>query len=55
MPLFYFDAHDGSGTVLRDDEGVSFPDMRKACNQAQKTLCEMGRDLSDDGPHAARV
>jgi hypothetical protein len=50
MPLFYFDGHDGSGTVLRDDEGVTFPDMGKACNQALKTLCEMGRDLSEDGP-----
>ena len=50
MPLFFFDVHDGSGTVLRDDEGLPYPDMADACHEALKTLCEMGRDFYAKGP-----
>jgi hypothetical protein len=49
MPLFYFDIDDGLGSVLRDDEGVSYAEMSDACQEAVKTLCEMGRDFSEHG------
>jgi hypothetical protein len=55
MPLFFFDVHDGSGKVLRDDEGLPFPDMANACHQALKTLCEMGRDLYAKGPQEMTI
>jgi hypothetical protein len=49
MPLFFFDMHDGSGTILRDEEGIDYPEMVEACHEALKTLCEMGRDLYAKG------
>ena len=50
MPLFYFDLHDNSGVDLRDDEGLAFSEMKDACQEALRTLCERGRDLYENGP-----
>jgi len=55
MPLFFFDVHDISGTILRDDEGLPYPDMADACHEALKTLCEMGRDLYAKGPQEMTI
>jgi hypothetical protein len=55
MSLFFFDVHDGSGTILRDDEGIDYPGMADACHEALKTLCEMGRDLYAKGPQEMTI
>jgi hypothetical protein len=55
MPLFYFDLHGSSKPVIRDDEGLTFPDMADACHEALKTLCEMGRDLYEKGPQEMTI
>jgi hypothetical protein len=55
MPLYFFDVHDGSGTVLGEEEGLPYPNMADACHEALKTLCEMGKDFSAKGPQEMTI
>ena len=44
MPLYYFDSRDGDSFVL-DEEGLEFPDVETARDQATAALADMAKDV----------
>ena len=44
MPRYYFDSRDGD-SFIEDDEGVEFPDLETARDQATAALADMARDV----------
>ena len=44
MPLYYFDGRDG-GSFIQDDEGLEFPDIETARDQATAALADMAKDV----------
>ncbi|MDB5645886.1 hypothetical protein [Methylobacterium sp.] len=43
MPLFYFDVREGS-TFVQDEEGIDFPDLDKAEQEAIQAVVSIGRE-----------
>lgn len=43
MPRFYFDVREGSRFVT-DDDGLEFPDLNAAEQEAAEAAAELGRD-----------
>ena len=50
MPRFYFDVRDGT-TFVPDEEGIEFPGINEARNDASKSLGEMIKDAMPNGLH----
>jgi hypothetical protein len=48
MPRYFFDVTD-SGETSRDSEGVEFPSLEAARQEALKTLGEIAKDELPDG------
>jgi hypothetical protein len=48
MPRFYFDVREGEKFV-RDNDGVEFPGVKEARDDASHTLGEMIKDAMPDG------
>jgi hypothetical protein len=44
MPLFYFDVRDGQ-KLIRDDDGLEFPNIEAARDEATRALGELARDV----------
>ena len=44
MPLYYFDSRDGE-SFIEDDEGLEFPDLETARDQATAALADLARDV----------
>ena len=44
MKRYYFDMRDGEN-VTRDDEGLEFPDLAAAQEEAAKALADIARDV----------
>ncbi len=44
MPLYYFDSRDGD-SFIEDDEGLEFPDIETARDQATAALADIARDV----------
>jgi hypothetical protein len=45
MPHFYFDVRDGD-SLVQDEEGLSFPSIEAARDEATRALAEMANDAS---------
>jgi hypothetical protein len=43
-PLFYFDVRDGH-KLMRDDDGLEFPNIEAARDEATRALGELARDV----------
>jgi hypothetical protein len=43
VPLFYFDVRDGD-EFIRDDEGLEYPDIEIARDEAARALADMAKD-----------
>jgi len=43
MPLFYFDVREGS-TFIDDEDGIEFPDLDKAEQEAIQAVVSIGKD-----------
>jgi hypothetical protein len=44
MPLFYFDVRDGQ-KLIRDDDGLEFPNIEAARDEATRALGELAKDV----------
>ena len=44
MPLFYFDVRDGH-KLMRDDDGLEFPNIEAARDEATRALGELAKDV----------
>ena len=44
VPLFYFDVRDGQ-KLMRDDDGLEFPNIEAARDEATRALGELARDV----------
>ena len=44
MPRFYFDSRDGDSFIF-DEDGLTFPDIETARDQATAALADMARDV----------
>jgi len=44
MPLFYFDVRDGQ-KLMRDDDGLDFPNIEAARDEATRALGELAKDV----------
>ena len=44
MPLYYFDSRDGD-SFIEDEEGLEFPDIETARDQATAALADLARDV----------
>jgi len=50
MPLFYFDIRDGERFVP-DEDGLEFPTINEARDDASRTLGQMMKEAMPDGHH----
>ena len=50
MPRFYFDIRDGERFVP-DEDGLEFPTVNKARDDASRTLGQMMKEAMPDGQH----
>ena len=50
MPRFYFDIRDGQRFVP-DEDGLEFPTINEARNDASRTLGQMMKEAMPDGHH----
>jgi hypothetical protein len=44
MPQFFFDYRDDQGHVERDEDGIAFPSLETAYDDAQQAVAEMKAD-----------
>lgn len=44
MPRYYFDSRDGD-SFIEDEEGLEFPDIETARDQATAALADLARDV----------
>jgi hypothetical protein len=44
VPLYFFDTRD-DGNVMRDDEGLEFPDLDAVKREAARSLAELALDV----------
>jgi hypothetical protein len=49
MPRFIFDYRDGQGRLERDDEGVEFPSLHAAYDDAVQAAVDMQTDACCEG------
>ena len=49
MPRFFFDYRDGQGRLERDDDGVEFPSLEAACEDAAQAAIDMHTDACCEG------
>ena len=49
MPRFFFDYRDGQGRLDRDDEGVEFPSLVAAYEDATQAAVDMSMDACCSG------
>ena len=53
MPRFFFDYRDDRGYLERDDDGIAFPSLEAACEDALQAAKEMHADACCEGRNAA--
>jgi hypothetical protein len=53
MPQFFFDHRDDQGHLERDDDGIAFPNLEAACQDALQAAAEMKADACCDGQNVA--
>ena len=49
MPRFFFDYRNGQGHLQRDDEGIEFPSLQAACDDAIQAAIDMQTDACCEG------
>jgi hypothetical protein len=54
MPRFFFDYRDGQGRLDRDDEGVEFPSLVAAYEDATQAAVDMSMDACCSGQRATQ-
>ena len=52
MPLFFFDYRNGGGQLERDEDGIGFPSLEAAYQDALQAAKEMHADACCEGRNA---
>lgn len=53
MPRFFFDYRDDHGHLERDDEGIAFPSLQAACQDALQAAADIRNDACCEGQNVA--